>query len=75
MSEIWGRWEGELIGGIYPLRRLLSGSDHCGVFLGETAGETPSDVAIKPETVLPFTNDRKGLVELPLCHQGSAMRQ
>ncbi len=47
MSEMWGRWEGELIGGIYPLRRLLSGSDHCGVFLGETGGETPSDVAIK----------------------------
>ena len=47
MSEVWTRWEGELIDGAFALRRLLSGSDHSGVFLAENSAQNPSDVAIK----------------------------
>lgn len=46
-SEVWLRWEGQIVNGIFPLRRLLGSSNHGAVFLSEyTAGNLP-DVAIK----------------------------
>jgi len=36
MSEIWAKWEGQIINGVFPLRRFLGGSDHSGVFLTES---------------------------------------
>ncbi len=46
-TEFWPKWQSEVINGLYPLRRLLNGSDHSAVFLTECkALEVPS-AAIK----------------------------
>src|SRR5271170_4690125 len=45
MSEVWTRWQGHVINGVFPLGRFLGCSDHSGVFLTRSAG--PSGVAIK----------------------------
>jgi TonB family protein len=47
MTEIWKKWEGEVINGAYPLRRFLSSSDHSGVFLTAYKAENVADAAIK----------------------------
>lgn len=46
MSEVWTRWQGHLINGVFPLGRCLGCSDHSGVFLTRSAAR-PSDLAIK----------------------------
>jgi len=45
-SEVWTRWQGQVINGVYPLGRYLGCSDHSGVFLTKYAGR-PAEVAIK----------------------------
>jgi TonB family protein len=47
MSEVWTRWQGHIINGVFPLGRYLGCSDHSGVFLTELAGRRPSEIAIK----------------------------
>jgi TonB family protein len=47
MSEVWTKWEGEVINGAFPLRRFLSGSDHGGVFLTEFKAQNLPNAAIK----------------------------
>jgi outer membrane biosynthesis protein TonB len=47
ISEVWTQWQGQLINGVFPLGRLLGCSDHSGVFLTNSAGRDPSQVAIK----------------------------
>jgi TonB family protein len=47
MTEIWTKWQGEVINGAYPLRRFLSSSDHSGVFLTAYKAENVADAAIK----------------------------
>ena len=47
MTEIWTKWEGEVISGAFPLRRLLSGSDHSGVFLTQDNAHNIANAAIK----------------------------
>jgi hypothetical protein len=47
MTAVWAKWQGELINGTFPLRRLLSGSDHSGVFLTECAAQNGAAAAIK----------------------------
>jgi TonB family protein len=46
MSEVWTRWQGHVINGVFPLGRYLGGSDHSGVFLTRSAAR-PTEVAIK----------------------------
>jgi len=46
MSEVWTRWQGHVINGVFPLGRYLGSSDHSGVFLTRSAAR-PSEVAIK----------------------------
>ena len=46
MSEVWTRWQGDLINGVFPLGRLLGCSDHSGVFLTRSPAH-PAEVAIK----------------------------
>jgi hypothetical protein len=46
MSEVWTRWQGHVINGVFPLGRYLGCSDHSGVFLTKSAAR-PSEVAIK----------------------------
>jgi len=46
-SEVWTRWQGHVINGVFPLGRYLGCSDHSGVFLTKSAARFPSEVAIK----------------------------
>jgi serine/threonine protein kinase len=45
--EVWTRWEGHLVKGVFPLRRFLGSSDQGAVFLSEYNNGKTSDVAIK----------------------------
>jgi len=47
MTEVWTKWEGEVINRAFPLRRFLSGSDHSGVFLTENNAQNFPNAAIK----------------------------
>lgn len=47
MTDIWTKWEGEVISGAFPLRRFLSGSDHSGVFLTQDNAQNIANAAIK----------------------------
>jgi TonB family protein len=47
MSELWTRWQGHVINGLFPLGRYLGCSDHSGVFLTRYAARGSADVAIK----------------------------
>lgn len=47
MGDVWTRWQGHLINGVFPLGRYLGCSDHSGVFLTRSAARSPSDVAVK----------------------------
>ncbi len=47
MSEVWAKWEGQVINGVFPLRRLLGVSDHSGVFLTDYKARNLPDAAIK----------------------------
>ena len=60
MSEVWTRWQGHVINGVYPLGRYLGCSDHSGVFLTKSAAR-PSEVAIK----LVPTNRAMAELQLP----------
>jgi hypothetical protein len=46
-TEFWPKWQGELINGVYPLRRLLNGSDHSAVFVTEGKAPDVPTAAIK----------------------------
>jgi serine/threonine protein kinase len=47
MAEGWTKRESQVVNGVFPLRRFLSGSDHSGVFLTEFAAENVANAAIK----------------------------
>jgi TonB family protein len=47
MTEVWPNWQSEVINGVYPLRRFLSGSDHSAVFLTECKAQDFPTAAIK----------------------------
>jgi TonB family protein len=47
MTEVWPKWEGEVINGVFPLRRFLNGSDHSAVFLTEYRALNIPNAAIK----------------------------
>jgi TonB family protein len=47
MSEVWTRWQGHIINGVFPLGRYLGCSDHSGVFLTVSAARRPPEVAVK----------------------------
>jgi hypothetical protein len=47
MSEFWMKWEGEVINGLFPLRRFLDSSTHSAVFLTQDSPHQAADAAIK----------------------------
>jgi TonB family protein len=47
MADVWTKWAGTVINGAFPLRRILSGSDHSGVFLTEYTAQNLPNAAIK----------------------------
>jgi serine/threonine protein kinase len=46
-AEVWTEWEGQVVNGVYPLRRFLGRSNHSAVFLTEYSAENLPNVAIK----------------------------
>ncbi|HWS70278.1 MAG TPA: TonB family protein [Steroidobacteraceae bacterium] len=53
MTEVWTKWEGQVINGVFPLRRLLSASDHSAVFLTEYKAQSLPDAALKLVPAIP----------------------
>jgi len=47
MTEVWPKWQGEVINSVYPLRRFLNASDHSAVFLTECKAQNVPNAAIK----------------------------
>jgi TonB family protein len=47
MSEMWKRWQGQVVNGTFPLRQYLGGSRERAVFLTEHAERKSQKVAIK----------------------------
>ena len=47
MSEVWPRWQGHVINGVFHLGRYLGCSDHSGVFLTKSAARGPAEVVVK----------------------------
>jgi TonB family protein len=62
MTEIWPQWQNQVINGVYPLRRFLSGSDHSAVFLTECKAQ---DVPIAAIKLIPAD---RALTEAQLSH-------
>jgi TonB family protein len=53
MTEVWTKWEGQVISGVFPLRRFLSASDHSAVFLTEYKAQNLPNAALKLVPVIP----------------------
>jgi eukaryotic-like serine/threonine-protein kinase len=47
MSEIWKRWEGQIIGQKYQLRQYVGSTDHSAVFSAEYRDPEPRKAAVK----------------------------
>ena len=65
-SEVWAEWESQVVNGVFPLRRLLGGSNHSAVFLTEYKAKNLADVAIK------FVPADTALAESQLVQWGAA---
>lgn len=53
MSELWAKWEGQVIDGGLPLRRLIGVSDHSAVFLTEAPAHNLANAALKLVPAIP----------------------
>jgi len=53
MTEVWTKWEGEVVNGVFPLRRLLSASDHSAVFLTEYRAQDLPNATLKLVPTVP----------------------
>ncbi len=47
VAPIWSGWQNAVINGVYPLQRLLNGSERSAVFLTERKGQVVSHAAVK----------------------------
>jgi TonB family protein len=66
VTEVWPQWQGEVVNGVYPLRRFLNGSDHSAVFLTECKAQNIANAAIK---IVPA---ERVLTEVQLSHWRTA---
>jgi TonB family protein len=53
MTELWTKWEGQVINGVFPLRRLLSASHQSAVFLTEYKAQNLANAALKLVPAIP----------------------
>jgi len=53
VAEVWTKWEGQIINGVFPLRRFLSASDHSAVFLTEYKAQNLPNAALKLVPAIP----------------------
>jgi TonB family protein len=68
MTEIWTKWEGQVINGAFPLRRFLSASDHSAVFLTEYKAQNLPNAALKLVPAI------RALTEIQLAHWTTAAK-
>ena len=66
MTELWTKWEGRVINGVFPLRRLLSASHQSAVFLTEYKAQNLPNAALKLVPAIP------ALAQAQLSHWTSA---
>ena len=66
MTDVWTQWVGQVVNGVYPLRRFVNASDHSAVFLTESTTEGFYNAAIK------FVTADPALVEVRLWHWKTA---
>ena len=66
MTEVWPNWQSEVVNGVYPLRRFLSGTEHSAVFLTECKAQDVATAAIK---IIPA---ERVLTEAQLAHWKTA---
>jgi TonB family protein len=66
MTEVWTKWEGQVINGVFPLRRFLGASDHSAVFLTEYKAQNLPNAALK---LVPATS---ALAQAQLAHWTTA---
>jgi len=59
MTELWKRWEGEVINGEFHLREYLGGTDHSAVFLTERGQHNQQKAAIKLIPDDPYNTKRQ----------------
>ena len=59
--EVWKTWEGRVVGGKFPLRQWLGGSDHSAVFLTDKQGQSDQKAAIKLIAADPAEAERQRL--------------
>jgi serine/threonine protein kinase len=53
MSEVWTKWEGKVVNGAFPLRRLLHAGDHGALFLTEFKAQHLGDAALRLMPAVP----------------------
>jgi len=53
MIELWAKWEGQVINGGFPLRRLIGVSDHSAVFVTEAPAHNLPNAAVKLVPAIP----------------------
>ena len=53
MTEVWTKWEGQVISGVFPLHRFLGASDHSAVFLTEYKAQNLPNAALKLVPAIP----------------------
>lgn len=81
MVDVWTRWQGQLVNGVFPLGRYLGCSEHSGVFLTRLETQHRREAAIKlfpadqaqEELQMPRWNRSGGLEQphlLPLIEWG-----
>ena len=57
MTDMWKQFEGQLVDDEFPLQQLLSGDEHCAVFLTQRGDSKPQKAAIKLLPLDPATLD------------------
>jgi len=55
-TEVWTRWTGEVVDGLFPLESCIGSSDHSGVFLTESPARNASKAALKLIPALPASS-------------------
>jgi hypothetical protein len=53
MTEVWTKWESQVINGQFLLRRFLGGSEHSAVFLTEHKAQNLPNAALKLVPAIP----------------------
>jgi hypothetical protein len=59
VTEVWTKWTGQVIDGLFPLKSCIGNSDHSGVFLTENPARNASKAALKLVPALPTFAERQ----------------